>query len=41
VTEAFLDGTRLAEVEDRTFSRGMAGIGSGWNHACFDDFSVW
>lgn len=37
---ASIDGRKIASIEDRTYSGGMAGLGSGWNLARFDDFSV-
>ncbi len=38
--EAFIDGKKLASLEDSTHLKGMTGIGSGWNLAEFDNFSV-
>ena len=38
--EALIDGKAVAQVEDGTQHRGMAGIGSGWNQAEFDNFAV-
>jgi hypothetical protein len=35
-----LDGAELAEVRDTTFRAGMAGLGTGWNVADFDNFVV-
>jgi galactosylceramidase len=35
-----LDGAELAEVHDTTFRAGMAGLGTGWNVAEFDNFAV-
>ena len=37
---ASIDGVEVKVIEDATFSRGMAGVGSGWNHALFDNFAV-
>jgi hypothetical protein len=37
---AAIDGTVLATVTDSSHTKGMAGIGSGWNHVLFDNFSV-
>jgi alpha-L-fucosidase len=37
---ATLDGATVAEVTDATYARGMAGVGSGWNHARFDNLSI-
>jgi galactosylceramidase len=37
---ASIDGAQLAAVEDRTFPAGLAGLGSGWNTALFDNFSL-
>jgi hypothetical protein len=37
---ASIDGVEVKVIEDGTFSRGMAGVGSGWNHALFDNFAV-
>jgi galactosylceramidase len=37
---AFLDGKSLAQVSDTTHQQGMAGFGTGWNLASFDNFSV-
>jgi hypothetical protein len=37
---AFLDHKQLARVSDNGHSKGMAGIGTGWNTAWFDNFSV-
>ena len=36
----FVDGKEVVSVEDQTFGGGMAGFGSGWNLASFDNFSV-
>ncbi len=35
-----LDGVGVKAIKDETFHAGMAGVGSGWNHAMYDDFSV-
>jgi hypothetical protein len=37
---AFLDGKQLAQVNDTTHQSGMAGIGTDWNVASFDNFSI-
>ena len=37
---ASIDGAEVKAIEDRTFDRGMAGLGSGWHRALFDNFSV-
>ena len=37
---AAIDGLQAASLEDRTYHSGMAGLGSGWNQAQFDDFNV-
>ena len=37
---AFLDGKQLAQVSDTTHRSGMAGMGTGWNLASFDNFSI-
>lgn len=37
---AAIDGKQLAESTDSTHAGGMAGFGSGWNPASFDNFSV-
>lgn len=37
---AFLDGKALAQISDTTHQSGMAGIGTGWNLASFDNFSI-
>jgi hypothetical protein len=38
--QASIDGTSVAKVEDSTHAKGMAGFGTGWNTAQFDNFSV-
>ncbi len=38
--EAFVDGKSVAKVDDSTHRSGMAGIGSGWNLAEFDNFTI-
>jgi hypothetical protein len=35
-----IDGKKMAEIADPTFSDGMVGVGSGWNNAMYDDLSV-
>jgi hypothetical protein len=37
---AEVDGRGVAQVTDATHGKGMAGIGSGWNWALFDNFEV-
>lgn len=37
---ASLDGKSLAQVSDTTHLNGMAGFGTGWNLASFDNFSI-
>lgn len=37
---ALIDGIELRTLEDGTYARGMAGLGTGWNTAEFDHFSV-
>jgi hypothetical protein len=37
---ATLDGAPVANLKDGTHSKGMAGIGSGWNTAQFDNFAL-
>jgi hypothetical protein len=37
---ARIDGVEVKALEDDAFSKGMAGLGSGWNTAMFDDFYV-
>jgi galactosylceramidase len=37
---AKVDGRQVAQVTDSTHLKGMAGIGSGWNRALFDNFEV-
>lgn len=38
--EAYVDGTRLSQVSDKTYGVGNAMIGSGWHECQFDDFEV-
>lgn len=38
--EVTLDDARVAAVRDDTFSRGMAGIGNGWNRGQYDSFEI-
>lgn len=38
--EALIDGKRVASLNDAIHRAGMAGIGSGWNRAEFDNFRV-
>ena len=38
--KAFVDNKQIADVEDRTFSSGMVGVGCGWHTAQFDNLSV-
>ena len=37
---AEIDGRRAGQASDATHAKGMAGIGSGWNRAQFDNFEV-
>ncbi|NLF07673.1 MAG: hypothetical protein GX594_06800 [Pirellulaceae bacterium] len=37
---ASIDGREVVSIEDRTYGAGMAGLGTGWNRAMFDNFSV-
>jgi len=37
---ACVDGTDLFNIEDATYRGGMAGLGTGWNNAMFDNFAV-
>ena len=37
---ASIDGRQVASLKDTRNSTGMAGLGSGWNPASFDDFAV-
>jgi galactosylceramidase len=37
---AVIDGAEVKTIQDGTFSAGMAGLGSGWNNARYDNFSV-
>ncbi len=37
---ASIDGKVLARVNDGSHQKGMAGFGSGWNRASFDNFAV-
>lgn len=34
---AFVDGREIVSIRDATYKKGYAGIGSGWNHARFDN----
>jgi hypothetical protein len=36
----FVGGNRIAVLRDTTFSSGLAGLGTGWNKAYFDNFEV-
>jgi len=36
----FIDGEKLVTMNDTTFRTGMAGLGTGWNKAYFDNFEV-
>ena len=38
--EASIDGARVASLSDVTHKTGMAGVGTGWNLAQFDNFAV-
>jgi hypothetical protein len=35
-----IDGASVANVNDASHKQGMAGIGTGWNTAQFDNFSI-
>jgi hypothetical protein len=35
-----IDGALVANVTDTSHKQGMAGIGTGWNTAQFDNFSI-
>jgi galactosylceramidase len=37
---ALVDHRMIQTLQDHAFSHGMAGVGSGWNTALFDDFSL-
>ena len=37
---AFLNGNKICEFEDETYSRGLAGFGCGWHTACFDNLRI-
>ncbi len=37
---AFIDGKLVADVHDDTYRTGMAGVGSGWHLAQFDNFRI-
>jgi hypothetical protein len=36
----YIDGVAVKAMKDGTFRVGMAGLGSGWNNARYDNFSV-
>jgi hypothetical protein len=38
--QASIDGTSVASVADASHKKGMAGVGTGWNKAQFDNFSI-
>lgn len=38
--KASINGTTIANVTDASHQKGMAGIGTGWNTAQFDNFSI-
>ena len=40
IITAFVDGNEIASVKDGTYSKGYAGIGSGWNFARFDNLKM-
>jgi galactosylceramidase len=40
IIEVSIDGRPAAKVSDSAHKSGMAGIGTGWNHAQFDNFTV-
>ncbi len=37
---ASADNVELTSLQDRSYSRGQAGLGTGWNQALFDNFSL-
>lgn len=37
---AYIDGVRVTSIYDTSHSKGMAGLGCGWNLAQFDNFAV-
>lgn len=37
---AFIDGKEVACLTDHTYGKGYAGIGTGWNHARFDNIKM-
>ncbi len=37
---ALIDDKQLAQLSDKTHPKGRVGLGSGWNYARFDNFSV-
>lgn len=37
---AIIDGVQVGSARDVKYSSGMAGVGSGWNNARFDNFTV-
>lgn len=36
----YIDGKEVAAVRDSTYAKGYAGVGSGWNHARFDNIRL-
>ena len=40
VIQAFLDRKSLAEVHDSSINNGLAGLGTGWNTALFDNLQI-
>jgi len=40
VIHAYIDGKQILSVRDTTYKRGYAGIGTGWNHARFDNLRL-
>jgi Glycosyl hydrolase family 59/Concanavalin A-like lectin/glucanases superfamily len=38
--QASIDGASVGSANDNTHTKGMAGIGTGWNKAQFDNFSI-
>ena len=38
--QASIDGASVANLSDTSHTKGMAGIGTGWNTAQFDNFSI-
>lgn len=38
--KAFVDDNQIASITDTAYGKGYAGIGSGWNHARFDNIKM-